>query len=665
MSRDSEYKPLSLTQHFDPNEDFTGCFGWICGYSADAGFLNNAVERFTGRTTAQRAYEGKVSVALMLDSGGEQITPIEVPGLLHLPVKMPADLPFKLLHAKVAILGFRHDSEPKRFQLKLIVSTGNWTRLTLEESLDLAWCAEIDSNDLLTAGDATIQSAVDISSAWEMIQWLSKHFDTRLLSPNSPGQTGKIIDESSKTLDKWLKRVKKLGRDGTPQFIDNRHSSFLDQLPKQIVRCGPPTARNYLAMGSGYYESTNVDGRVPSVLRRIADRLRQHGLLTRSADVEIYVNPHGCQAVSTSRGAIRKVGWSVHDAVQPSCFQSLSRSLHAKFIFGCTYRSNSNYCNSPWLYLGSGNLTHPGFANSIHPNHGNLEAGVVFSPQGLQWEEEIGASPECLLSNRLPVGTDAEHPEPGSLVVGGDMPHRELKFSAAPIACLFWAADVPDGWLISENQEESSFEVLDESGLPREFHPIKGFRVTGDRPRQVQIRWKNGSADQTAWIPIVDEYGRLAATVLPKIDIEHAWEQLENFPMPPDDEDLRESGQADGRNTAGNASLKQSGEVRYPIREMMQLIENIASKQVSIHRMDWSLWCRRLEQCLTQAAESKVVVKFAQLGLNPLSPLKHKPFRPRFAENESIAEGLLFEESLNRVELAWNVSELTDIGGQR
>ena len=53
---EATFKPLSLAQHFEPPEEFVGAFGWVCGYSADVGFLDDAVERFTGRMRAQRAY---------------------------------------------------------------------------------------------------------------------------------------------------------------------------------------------------------------------------------------------------------------------------------------------------------------------------------------------------------------------------------------------------------------------------------------------------------------------------------------------------------------------------------------------------------------------------------------------------------------------------------
>ena len=116
------------------------------GTRADTGFLDDALERFTRRMHAQRAYEGRISMALMLDPGNPQITPKEVAGAMHLPLQgVP---PFRLLHAKLALLGFRHTSDARRWRVRLIVSTGNWTRQTLEDSLDLAWRIDLCDEDL-------------------------------------------------------------------------------------------------------------------------------------------------------------------------------------------------------------------------------------------------------------------------------------------------------------------------------------------------------------------------------------------------------------------------------------------------------------------------------------------------------------------------------------
>ena len=175
MSRhDPPFKPLSLAQHFDAPDDFIGCFGWLCGYSADDGFLDDAVERFMCRTSAQRAYGGSIALALMLDPSNRQISPIEVPGVLHLPMKSVPP-PFKLLHAKVALLAFRHILDANKWQLRLIVSTGNWTRGTLEDSLDLVWRIDLSNENL----KAVPHACADVKAAWKMLDWLRSHFDFR------------------------------------------------------------------------------------------------------------------------------------------------------------------------------------------------------------------------------------------------------------------------------------------------------------------------------------------------------------------------------------------------------------------------------------------------------------------------------------------------------
>jgi hypothetical protein len=102
----------------------------------------------------------------------------------------------------------------------------------------------------------------------------------------------------------------------------------------------------------------------------------------------------------------------------------------------------------------------------------------------------------------------------------------------------------------------------------------------------------------------------------------------------------------------------------YPVRQMMQLVENIAAKQTSVSEADWVTWCTRLEQCLIQAAGSNVLEEFLKLNLNPLSPLWHSPFRPHFATTAETNEGRRYEETLKRVEAAWNVAGLSKIGDQ-
>lgn len=668
---DPPFKPLSLSQHFEAPEDFVGCFGWLCGYSADGGFLDDAVERFTRRTQAQRAYCGCIAMALMLDPSNEQITPTEVPGVLHVP--MNDKRPFSLLHAKVALLGFRHTSDARKWQLRLIVSTGNWTRGTLEDSLDLVWRIDLSNDDLKVRDDWVPQACADIKAAWKMLDWLRSHFDLRVLNALLTGRSDSESTVASRQLETWIEKTIKVGSGVVPRFFDNRQASLLAQLPDLVREHSSGTARNYIGMGSGFFESSDNHKEIPSVLKRIVDslqvdNLQKAKLLTSQPEIDVFVNPTACQAVANSVTAFGDAGWKVREAGKPDYFKAAFRSLHAKFIFSANQRDNSNLCNSAWLYLGSGNLTGPGFANKMNPQLGNLEAGILFAPESLHWETGRGVPPDHVVTNVLPLQWESDFCQsPGSLDVGNDMPEPELRYSAAPAAYLFWVVEENVGWLRVVDGVTESFDVLAESGLACPQDSVQGFQWPGTsprQPRQVQLRWLVDGQEQKAWVPVLDEFGRVAATTLPRIDIEEAWGQLANFPMPPDDEELIPDGDDESAIGAVQPSTGVAATASYPVRQVMQLIENIAAKQTSVSQVDWPTWCTRFEQCLIQAAGSKVLGEFLKLGLNPLSPLWCSPFRPDFAMTAETSEGLRYEEALKRVETAWNVAGLTKFGDQ-
>jgi len=395
------FSPPSLAQHFDASDDFVGCFGWLCGFSADVGFLDDAVERFVRRTHAQRAYEGRIALALMLDPSNPQIRPKEVPGVVHLPIN--GAQPFKLLHAKVALLGFRHTSDGQKWHLRLLVSTGNWTRATLQDSLDLAWRVDLSDQDLKERDDRVSQACADVTAAWGMLDWLRGYFDTRVLHATPPDRPESDSHVASRRIETWINAVSNIGKRIAPRFCDNRGASLLAQLPALVRRHGAPSARNYIAMGSGFYESSDGSDKIPSVLKRIVDSLQDAQLLTRQPEIDVFVNPMACQGVATSVLAINKAGWKVRDAGKPAYFMAAPRSLHAKFIFSASYRDNSDRCNGAWLYLGSGNLTGPGFANQMASQSGNLEAGVVCALDTLRWRHAKNEPPENVVTNVLPL----------------------------------------------------------------------------------------------------------------------------------------------------------------------------------------------------------------------------------------------------------------------
>lgn len=214
-------------------------------------------------------------------------------------------------------------------------------------------------------------------AAWSLHDWLRGHFDCRALSAGAEDH-----QESGKELEEWIGTVRRKSGLPLPRFFDSRKGALLAQLPEMIKATGADVARNYLAMGSGFYEASDDGGDVPSVLADIVRQLQRTGLLTRAPEVDIFVNPNACQAVAVSITSIRGRGWRVRKAGKPEkLFGKADRALHAKFLFGANSRENSNVCNSAWIYFGSGNLTTPGFSQKISRHGGNVEAGVVFAPQ--------------------------------------------------------------------------------------------------------------------------------------------------------------------------------------------------------------------------------------------------------------------------------------------
>jgi hypothetical protein len=152
-------------------------------------------------------------MALMLEPGREPISMVDVPGLAHLLLRQAGERPFRLLHAKVALLGFspvRHDG---RWKLRLIVSTGNWTRQTLEDSIDLFWTIEIDSNELdepRPADDLPARRA-DIAAAWRMMSFLLGLFDTSLVERGGELADGGVR-AAFRDLEDWLNRASQAGK---------------------------------------------------------------------------------------------------------------------------------------------------------------------------------------------------------------------------------------------------------------------------------------------------------------------------------------------------------------------------------------------------------------------------------------------------------------------
>lgn len=647
----SQTVPLSLAAYFTPPTDSVGVFAMLTGYSADYYFLNDALEKFTQNIKSQRAYEGAVSFALMLDESHPQITAVDCPGLAHLASNPAVDNKFKLLHAKVALLLFKNKNTAQQ-TIRLVVSTGNWTRQTLEDSLDLVWSIDYEVGQY-----ADEQTQTDIAKAYDFITYTLGFFDDDLLNSKRSSKELTLTSLRYKQFKDALSAIN-LVKNIKPRFFDSRDHSLLAQLPELVTSHASTSKRNYLCIGSGFYEGKVVAGQIPKAIGAIEQALRESDLLTKNPGKDIFVNPLNCQAVAESTEALKQHSWQIRpafDAVYEG--KNHLRSLHAKFIFSAFERGD--ICLSPWLYLGSGNITAPGFLNKASLNRGNLEAGIVFSPTGLSWDdvENTGLS----ISHKLPISWDDDKliTKEEQLGAGNKMSEHDGQYFAAPVSYFtFSKGDDDVCWLLPTGVSNQDYQVLTPGSEICEFHQGKVLWRSVE-PRQVLVGWQNGDCEVQTFVPVFDEFGRLAATALPELELDDAWMLLGAFPTLPseDNENL------DGEIRASINEQSGSGQCDYHIHKMMMLVEYIAQKQTSTDEGDWSQWCHRLEQTFSQMKASTTIKYFQRIGINPLSPLWAKAFRPSFAEDNQSDSGHLYEQVLSKIEVTLKLASLVALGG--
>ncbi|WP_128730966.1 hypothetical protein [Pseudoalteromonas sp. PS5] len=655
MTLMSKEQAKALSDQFISPAGYAGMFGLIVGYSADVHFLNTAIEKFTLQTTMQRAYQGAMRLALVLDPRRAQLSPTACPGLIHLPFRSEGKRNFNLLHSKVALLGFKSLASDDHL-FRLVVSTGNWTRQTLEDSLDFVWSIDVD----LRSDDK--QGIADIAAAYHLLSDILTNVDTRIFNPAAGNIHGIVGGRDYYNFHRILTGIKRT-QGIKARFFDNRTQALCAQLAPLIKHHSGDKKRNLLLLGSGFYENSEHRGS-PKVLSHIHNTLLEQGLLSLGAQKHIVVNPDSCQAVAHSFGSLIKDKWQVYLAYDPLSKQGKqSRSLHGKFIFSAYKQRNRDSCGQAWVYLGSGNLTKPGFTQKASYSGGNLEAGIVFSPKGLTWGGED--NPDSAISNKFPVCLEKEYQvtDLNSLQSGSEFTEQQSQHIALPIAYFVITRTAQQYCVLKPNVPFTSKCKFDKRH--RGQYRVKNTeRINwyGETPRQLTVSYHNDGMTLSADIPVIDEFGRIAATVLPQLELDDAWQAFSAFPnaLSVADDSIDQKGQGGG--TASASSSTSSEDKSYLINAMMGLVELIAEKQTQVLEQDWPQWCARLEQTLLQLKQNEAFAYFKELAVNPLSPLWHSPFRPQFAETVENEHGKRYEKTLSRIEKKLELAQLHRIG---
>lgn len=593
----------SLLTLFAPPEGYIGDFGMLCGFTASRDVLDRITRTFSGDGSRPR-------LTAFIHPATTAVT--DVPGLAWMHFR--PRLPFRLLHAKVALLGFRALGG---YHLRLVISTGNWTAEPLTTSIDMFWCDGLDT------GSRNLQLVSDICAADDLFRWLRARCDDSLLCQTFDGTQP---DES------FRKAIRALPESPLPpRFVDTRKETMRKQVIERMVG----RRKGHLVIGSGYYEGSE-DAESEGLIERLRDELVRSKRLARDATLDLVLNPDSCQGLHAQAARLVQKGWMLRKPGSSHAEHNQAK-LHAKYLFVATHAGSAEI-GPAQIYIGSANFSRIGF-ESVCPV-GNLEAGIVITPDPkLSWRRNARND----IRDFLPGDFDAKV-ELATLAYGAAFESPPPPLPPPPVMFVEWA----DGRLSAPDNCAEAVKIVrsdeDPVELPCDWpEPPPAFVTIHPNGWKVPVR-----ADGALVVPkrerpsledILAGVGRFPAFAIRADEEEEHAEGLdrEMFCKAP--------------GTVGNA-------VRvYPVRQMMRLITCLTEAQKALDPLDWQRWCRELQQDLPSLAqtESAMIAPFVAASANPLRALADVEFLPAGVDAGRILA------SLSRIEDAWNLSDAQDL----
>ncbi|SEP82000.1 hypothetical protein SAMN05428969_1051 [Devosia sp. YR412] len=556
---------------FMPPEDCIGDFGFITGFTATKQVLDQIKRTFSGEV-ARPALAAFIHPTIDAQS--------DIPGLAWMWMRLEKR-GYNLLHAKVALLGFRK-REGRGYVIRLVVSTGNWTQDPLTDSIDLFWSIDVD---LAQPSD---QDCSDVQAAWKMFSWLRRRADCSLIEQEYDGhRPDSLLADAVALLPKT---------DLAPRFVDSRTQPLLSQVTERVSGL---TKANRLIVGSGYFEAAG-DGDA-GLLERLREAFVKDKALTKNATLDLFLNPLSCQGIAERATALTGRGWALRRAFSEK--HGEDGKLHAKFVLVAKLNANEEVKGK--LYLGSGNLSRVGFETAASSG-GNLEAGVVIDlPDNATWRGKAGISIMLPLQFENTVTLKALRP-------GDDFVSPEEPTEQPPVSWLVWR----DGVLMGPDGAE--IDVVD-AGNQVVCTPCEW---PGPPPSIVTLAhggWR---------LPVIAE-GVLVVPRRSELTVEDILAGLATFPEPqeidrPDDAPEGEEPIVTDQPSAG------APESAYAIRRMMHLLVKISEAQKRVDQRDWQRWCRELRGNLSDIVKTEhaMLEFFRSAGADPLSILADPRMRP-------------------------------------
>ena len=661
MVSDSRQERPSLAEVFNPPDQHRqGIFGLTCAYSADAAFLEMALQSFTGMTSRARSRTGHVALVLVTDPHQPHLGRDAPPALYHAFAERKGQWPrqMALMHAKVALLAFGPARTGEPDLLRLVVSTGNWTVQSANRSIDLVWFCDLPVMPQFKR--EVRQEAADFRAA--------AAFFRSLLSDSSGLRFYRLDTPIRDRVDTLLTRCESLaqtilGDRGTPR---PRFFSTLSKAPKkytfgqdsrsmgsQVIHrfAKDGIQRNFIVAGSGFFEKARQgESGCPRVLTKLCRKLNGTGVLSKSLDEEnrmLVANPGTAGAVAqwlhhTEEG---ERGWCPCKFKHPD--REAGVTLHAKYLFLARARNEYNSYSSGLLYLGSGNLSWQGFAmapltRSEKGRPGNIEAGVAMPVQIPDWAtlcDSLGIDGdndfEC---DDFKADADGEDE-------GEDAPLQV----PPPVLGLTWCAVPPRLQIRWSGEEQLSRCTLRWGSI---YIPVEpghpSVSLPAEAPPPVRVQVERGESSWT--VPVFAANADFCSPPPVPRSFDEVLGLLFDFPActavedeePDDDPTDGEDGQDRGGDGDGgendlatvpyeDLAKKRRG---YPIRRAMELVEVIAQRNQLLAPGLLPDWVAHLRRLLLEELNEEIVTGLRGLELNFLAPLLTEPgFAPAEADD--------------------------------
>ncbi len=630
MGRDKE----TLSSLFAPPENLQGIGGVLCAFSSDADFLEQALFRFTRVPPGSRRSRGSVDFTLMLDPAHEVLAQDVVPGLLQLRPKSSEKRiwDFRDMHAKVALLAFGPARMGEPTQYRILVSTGNWTKASAQQFIEMAWYIDIHAQ-------SPKQDQWELHAVTSFLQGLLGCYQT--------GEALKVHELIRKATAFGAKSPAR----ATLQFMQSSGQALLPQIAKglkdQAMGC------NYLVCGSGFFEQKHDSQEEPKVLSELVDLLQKDGILTQSINNKVIVtNGDKEDQVIAAYKANALAGWELRHPKDPVSDNSQPRTqLHAKFLF--VAKNRVGHLSNCWLYLGSGNLSKRGML--LPPSHGgNIETGVLIEVAELDTPQKVirllpvgnkfkpKELDEIILENVKPAPKDPDQP-PSPVIYFQVLSNSQLS--------VVWdhevlAAGEPAVTVILPDGTQ---QILQPAQLTLNLN-------SSEWPRSLEISWKDSSCK----VPCLDGAGDFKPQTIKNpsfgnwLDLLMGFPETLHDPDPDEEDDESDDGTESPTCPPGTGTQwdVQSGSRDFPAHTAMMLVETIADRNGSVPEECAADWLHYLRHILLEVRPDSQIEGWQLLRVNFLTALLNPDgFAPMWQDLSS------YRTLIQKVAVEWGLDK--------